>query len=224
MKNRFFYAAFLFAFVLTGIFSCSNDDDTPSATPPAAFFNYNVGNKWVYKRYENTNDNPNNFTFSGITDSVRVEAIVNINGLLFSKLSHKKTGQAVYHEFLRTNNAGHLVGFTDLIYFDGNYSSINENNPSEVMHPGLDTAYEATASSPWGLLHYHLAAQANITVEGNDYAVSPYLGDYTPNDPQFDNKTVEFNYKPRVGLVKQVCHSTVTNFSWEDRLVSYHLN
>lgn len=223
MRNNLFFSVLIGAIILSGFTSCNDDNDTAVNTPPPSFFNLNTGNEWVYKKYENSNDNPDHFTFTGITDSVKVLGVANINGVLFSKLSHKKTGQEVYHEYMRVNSTGHLVSFTDLIYFSS-FGGISETNPSQALHPGLDSNYQVTTTSEYGSLHYHLNNLSNISVEGNNYLVSPYVGDFILTIPDTGFKTVEYNYQPTIGLVKQVCHSVGGNYTWEERLVSYSVN
>lgn len=126
---------------------------------------------------------------------------------------------------MRVNNDGHLVSFWDYQYFAG-FDEISEENPSEVLHPGADTDYESYEERAYGSLHFYLDPLSNISVEGNGYAVTVFKGDFTPvvsgDNPEL--KTIEYNYAPTIGLVKRVCHHTLGDHSWEDRLVAYRLN
>ena len=81
MKNIIKNVPFLF--VAISFLSCSEDDNTTSAEE--SFFNLNVGNKWVYKKYENSNFNPTEFTFNGVVDTIKIIDEVTISGLTFAK-------------------------------------------------------------------------------------------------------------------------------------------
>ena len=108
--------------------SYGNADDmqTPIETSQTApFFNLNVGNKWVYKRCYNSHEHPEILTFTGQIDSVKADAVVNINGNEYSKLSHKN-GSQIRYEYLRVNDAGHLVGFRDREYLPDNENFSDE--------------------------------------------------------------------------------------------------
>ncbi|MDQ7961703.1 hypothetical protein [Flavobacterium lindanitolerans] len=222
MKNYFIKISILFLAVSFG--SCSNDDSSPSATN-TEFFNINVGNRWVYKKYDFDFSNPGVYTFSGQTETVEVTEIVTVNGFTFSKLKHTKTFEnnltpVIEYEFLRIDEQGHLRSI---------YTGTDETmehfvvNEGFVQHPGTDSEFQFVQEYPWGTINYNLAAETEMSVENNNYRVLPYKGVFLPTDPDSASKTVEYNYQAQVGLVKRVCHAAFSNYSWEDRLVSYTL-
>jgi hypothetical protein len=227
MKNLIRKVLFLIVSVL--LFSCSKNDEV--ATNPESFFNLNVGSKWVYKKYENNFNNPTQFTFSGIVDTVKIVSIENIQGITFAKKSSKKvninTGnvQPITYSYVRINNLGHLIEISE----DNIVGTITETS-GLVIHPINDFNYTYTTDvNPGeivGNIEYHLYNAINMNVEGSTYSVLPYNGVFTPaaNHPELISKTVEFNYTQNIGLVKYVCHAVAGNYSWEERLVSYQLN
>lgn len=219
MKNYFIKISILFLAV--SFASCSNDDS--SSTTNTEFFNINVGNRWVYKKYTFDFDNPGVYTFSGETETVEVVETVTLNGLIFSKLKHTKTFEnnpstVVEYEFQRIDSQGHLRSF-----YAGADESTNNFNESDggVIHPGTDFTYQFTQEEPWGTITYNLAGETEMSVENNNYRVMPYKGVFVPTDVNLVSKTVEYNYQRQIGLVKRVCHAVSSNYSWEDRLVSY---
>ena len=208
------------------LFSCNEEDDNVTTNQP--FFNINVGNKWVYKTYYNSYDSPNQFTFSGIVDTVKIIGTENIQGFTFVKKYSKKTnindGSFVSetYSYLRINNLGHLVEISDI----NNYSTISETT-GVVLHPGFDKnfTYSRVFSLPngaynaqevFGDILFSVFNPLNISVEGNNYLVSPYKGVFTPsaNHPELVSKTTEYNYSKNIGLLKAVEHSLFTYNAW----------
>ena len=221
MKNNLFLKIPIL-FLLFALGACSDDDNSSSTEED--FFNLNLGNQWVYKRYNFNFDNPTVYTFSGEIEHVEVVEIVSINGQDFSKLKHTKTyannpNSSIEYEYLRVNGSGHLVGFMDASS-DIDESLINENSLG-VLHPGEDFSYQYIRTEPYGIITHQLTPRVDMTVEGNDYSVLPYKGIFIPSSPELVSKTVEYNYQKQIGLVKRVCHVVAGPHSWEDRLVSY---
>lgn len=219
MKNYFIKISILFLAI--SFASCSNDDS--SSTTNTEFFNINVGNRWVYKKYNFDFDNPGVFTFSGQTETVEVTEIVTINGLSFSKLIHTKTFEnnsnpIIEYEFLRIDEQGHLRSI-----YVGTDETMEHHVQNEgfVQHPGTDSGFHFVQEHSWGTINYNLAGETEMSVENNNYRVLPYKGVFLPTNPEYASKTVEYNYQRQVGLVKRVCHAAFSNYSWEDRLVSY---
>lgn len=219
MKNYFIKICVLF---LAASLVCCSDDDN-STTADGEFFNLNVGNRWVYKKYNFEFDNPGVYTFSGQTDTVEIVEIVTVNGLSFSKLKHTKTFEnnsnpIIEYEFLRVDESGHLRGiYTDT---DENMNHFNEHD-GFILHPGTDSEFQFIREEAWGTITYNLTEATDLSVENNNYNVLPYKGVFIPSSSEFVSKTVEYNYQKQIGLVKRVCHSVGNNYSWEDRLVSY---
>lgn len=213
------------------LFSCSKNDATTTAPSNQNFFNLNVGSKWVYKKYENSVNNPTQFTFAGIVDTVKIESIVNIQGLAFAKKSSKKvylndgTVLSKTYSYVRINNSGHLVK----IYEGDNFNNVTETSGT-VLHPINDYNYifndEIGMEVIYGNMEYKLYQPVNKLIEGNNYLVLPYNGVYTPtnNNPGLISKTVEYEYSKNIGLVRSVCPFVESNLVWEERLVEYHLN
>lgn len=215
MKTNFLRIAMLFAVSIALLTSCSNDDDpAPIASP--SFFNLKVGNKWVYKKYYH---NPiNGYSYTGTIDSVEVIGITPINGFNYSEIRHKRTNDPYpQFEYLRVDAAGHLLGYPQ-------YTEPAPGATPYIFHPGLDATYETDVTENYGTIHYFLAPAVIITVEGNQYTISPYKGDFTPTGSATVTKTIEYDYQPQVGLVKQIIHPVAGEDFWEERLVSYQLN
>ena len=138
MKNIIKNVPFLF--VAISFLSCSEDDNTTSAEE--SFFNLNVGNKWVYKKYENSNFNPTEFTFNGVVDTIKIIDEVTISGLTFAKKLTKRVNinsNAIVYEkitYVRMNNQGHLVEINE----DTAQNTVQESF-GFVLHPGSDFNY-----------------------------------------------------------------------------------
>jgi hypothetical protein len=224
MKNLIRKVFFLLTSIL--LFSCSENDQIPTNT---TFFNLNIGNEWVYKKYQNSFNDPTQLTFTGIVDTVKIVSIENIQGLTFAKRSSKKvnintgTVQPITYSYVRVNNLGHLIEIKD-----ANIGMLSETT-GLVLHPGNDFSYTrnydvGTAPNISGNVEFHLYNAINMTVEGNNYSVLPFNGLFTPVDPQLISKTVEYNYSPNIGLVKSVEQAVWGNDRYEERLVSYQLN
>lgn len=216
----------LLLFVCTLFYSCSNNDDNDGQTQSSEFFNLNVGNKWVYKRYDYYADS-NQFAFSGIVDTVKIVEMVNYQGFTFAKRSSQKVNvsngivQAITYSYLRVNTLGHLVSIDDIY----NYGTLNETS-GITLHPGKDYDFVYSQVFDFGTLDFQVYNLTNITVEGNNYSVLPYNGVFTPNPsyPDLVSKFIQINYEENTGLVISDTHGLASNDKWEDRLVSYELN
>ena len=213
------------------VISCRSTDESPVINQPDdAFFNINVGNKWVYKTYEN-----NDFTnpqipslFKGRVDSVSIVGTVNIAGLTFAKQRTKiiypnsNMNNTESFRYLRVNSKGHLI-----YIYNPNDPNISETSGT-VLHPGTDSKYTYSYDYMEGdqaivNLIYKLGTDKNIEVEGNSYSVKPYVADITPisNNPALLKKTQDICYKKGVGLVREICHVVYGKGFIETRLVSY---
>lgn len=214
----------LFLFVAISILSCSEDENTTSTDE--SFFNLNVGNKWVYKKYENSNFNPTEFTFNGVVDTIKIIDEVTISGLTFAKKLTKRVNinsNAIVYEkitYVRVNNQGHLVEINE----DTAQNTVQESF-GFVLHPGSDFNYIYVVDEPYGTIEHRLYEQTTMNVEGNDYTIMPYKGVFTPaaTQPELISKTIEYNYQKNIGLVKFVCHAVSSNYTWEERLVYYEI-
>lgn len=229
MKNLISKLLFIVASVL--LFSCSKNDEVSLNSSNSQFFNLNVGSKWVYKKFVNSNSNPTQFTFSGVVDTVKIVSIENIQGYTFAKRSSKKvninTGvvEETTYSYIRINNAGHLIEISN------NNSTLTETT-GLVIHPINDFNYTYNREvnngneEIYGNLNFQLYNSLNINIEGINYNVLPYKGIFTPNTnhPELVSKTIEFDYAQNIGLVRYFCHAIYGNYTWEERLVSYELN
>jgi hypothetical protein len=194
--------------------SCSDDDTVAPQEEP--FFNLEVGNKWVYKRY-NQNGPNEEYVFSGVTDTVKVTGQHVIEGENYYVLHH--TGAAIgaldeqNNEYVRVNENGHLVKPNGI-----------------VKHPGGDTNYHYTdypgaPATPFGIVEYQLLPLQEISVEGSNYLVYSYSGYFTPienSGPQGIGHVV--NYQPGLGIVSEKSRFVSADWYFENRLVSYELN
>lgn len=226
MKNRKMISVFA---ILLMAFSCNNDDNSESNNvEESGFFSEDVlkvGNKWVYKTYDNRNtiSNPADYEFTGKVDSIEVIGVTNVNGVNFFVRRTRSfnintstfLGENIYYE--RINNKGHWVIRTLL----------NGNETEEsgfVRHPGDD--FEHTYSQNYefeGVIEYKLYDNENINVEGKNYEVAPYKGYFIPigsSEPLL-SKTVNYSFNKDIGLVKLICHSVLGSHTWEERLVSF---
>lgn len=230
MKNLTLKVLTLITCIL--LFSCNSDNDEIKNNPEeSAFFNISVGNKWVYKKYETNSNDPTQLTFAGIVDTIKIISIENIQGFTFAKKSSKKvninnnTIISNTYSYVRINNLGHLIEINN----SNNLGSLNETS-GLVLHPGTDFNYTynydvGRIPDVVGNVKFNLYNAINMNVENNIYSVLPYNGIFTPstNHPELISKTVEMNYAKNIGLVKMVCHSVSTNYSWEERLVLHQL-
>lgn len=194
------------------------------------FFNLKVGNKWVYKTYENNDftnpQSPTNFT--GRIDSVSIVGNVEIQGLTFAKQRTKiihpnsYNNNAVTYRYLRVNTKGHLV------YYPESDNMIVTETGGHVLHPGTDFQYTYTNpitegnQSPIANVLYQLQNDTTINIDGSTYIVSPYRGEFTPTGtvPGLLKKTQDISYKKGLGLVKEICHTVYGRTYLETRLVS----
>ena len=196
MKNT---ASFLLLFVVC---SCSNSDGN-STKPP--FFNLKTGNLWIYKKY--TAADGVHFVYDNEIDSVRVIGDSLVNGYIFSKISHKETNGEQYLDLLRVDNNGHLI-----------------NESGFVKHPGYDATYQYVQTIFSGTISYHLLGSQNVTVENQYYNVSPYIGDFVSQLPEFANHQLKYWYEPNNGLVLKFKSYYPKGADIEYRLVSSDLN
>ncbi|WP_309641731.1 hypothetical protein [Flavobacterium sp.] len=216
---------FLFLMAITASSCTSNSDSEPEPLPD--FFNLNIGNEWVYKEYRNSLQDLSTLTFSGKIDSIKVESVVIIDGLAFSKLHHKTVNPSgslsSSYEYLRVDESGHLVGNNPYMFLIEDPASANELNI--IRHPGDDTDYQNTSVRETGTSFSSLYPSADIMVEGNHYTVSPFVLEYTSPEGTIPviNKSVETDYQRQLGLVKKTNAYVASPFLWEDRLVSYHI-
>ncbi|QOW09490.1 hypothetical protein Q73A0000_03470 [Kaistella flava (ex Peng et al. 2021)] len=213
------------------IISCRSSDDSNIEVPePESFFNLNVDNQWVYKTYDNPDfTNPQSVsTFSGRIDSVSIVGKVEVQGLTFAKERTKinwpnsNLNNQENFRYLRVNNKGHLVYLRTL-------DNVTETSGS-VVHPGQENAFTFSydfieMNQVVGNLFYKLDKEKNVEVNGVQYVVLPYLGDFTPapNQSNLLKKTQEISYKKGLGLVKEICHSVYSKSYLESRLISYKI-
>jgi hypothetical protein len=192
------------------LISCSDDN----SAPPDNFFNLQTGNLWVYKRF-NSGDGIN-YVASARIDSVSVTGTSEIAGLTYSTLLHKVyyngASPELTEEHVREDDGGHLV-----------------NSSGYVLHPGNDASFTNTraivvGNETLGNINYHLNAPMNVTVEGEQYYIYPYIGDYVPLDPANDAQYIFDYYQEGLGLVNQHCSAVNGPSCYEDRLIYHELN
>jgi hypothetical protein len=202
----------IFGLLLLALFmiSCSNDSESQDD----GFFNLETGNLWVYKRF-NSGDGTT-FTPSTRVDSVRVTGTTVIEGENYATLSHKVYSTGVlseqFEQHFREDINGHLV-----------------NDAGFVLHPGNDASYThvrpfMVGDEQLGNVNYHLETPVNLTVEGQDYFVFPYIGDYVPLNPNEQIQFIFDQYQEHLGLVVQHCSSVAGTWCYEDRLIHYEVN
>lgn len=213
------------------LISCRTDESTTTENETEDnFFNINVGNQWVYKTYENPDfTNPQStYTFSGRIDSVSIVENVTVQGLIFAKQKTKTTypnsnlNGTTSYKYVRVNAKGHLVYYPVL-----DNIQVTETG-GHVLHPGKDFTYTYNnpiiegSPEPIGNVLYKLHTDADVTVEGATYRVSPYKGEFTPTSPNSGliAKTQDISYKKGLGLVKEICHAVHGKNFLETRLVS----
>lgn len=187
------------AFLAIGamLMSCSNDDDNQKDE----FFNLAEGNVWVYKRYYGKSfDDPG--TFTGLTDTVRVVGQRYVNGKKYYEITHSnKTYDEFVDTFLRVNEKGHLVNHND-----------------QVIHPGIDKNYQFTeVSNGGGYVDYQLSNVKDIDIDGQNYIVYPYIGDFKYDQGVVSGKFRSYDYQEGLGFV--VKHRKENEIYFEERLV-----
>jgi hypothetical protein len=226
MKINFKHATVFLVLIAIAATSCSsNSDSEPEPLPD--FFNLNVGNEWVYKKYQNSYENLEDYTFTGEIDSVKVVAKVTIDGIEFSKIQHKIrtiTGGGIMnprYEYLRVDELGHLIGTLHGAFFYEDPTTANGSN--YIRHPGDDITYQNTLVQESGTIFTSVFPNTNIIVEGNNYTVSPLVLEYTSPEGTVPmiNKSIASNYQRQIGLIKKTNAYVSGNLFWEDRLVSY---
>lgn len=227
MKKSFTFLLVALSFLMI---SCRSSDDAAPETPSQEnFFNLNVGNKFVYKTYNNPDfTNPQAVsTFTGRIDSVSIVGKVDVQGFSFAKERMKTSwpnsnmNNQESFRYLRVNSKGHLVYLRNL-----DNIQITETS-GFVIHPGEDYTYIYTydyleMGQVIGNLYYKLDKDKTIEVSGTQYSVSPYLGDFSPaaSQPNLLKKTQEISYKKGIGLVKEICHVVHGKSYLETRLMS----
>lgn len=207
------------------LFSCNRDENITTITPSADFFNLHVGNKWVYKTYDNHMSYPV-VVFTGRIDTIKIAAIETYQGFTIAKrtTSFGTLFHGLKYDYVRVNNLGHLVNVSDIVVNGGTLTETS----GEVIHPGLDQNYVFTTTHGYGEVENSLSDSVNMIVEGNNYFVSPYIGSLTPSPdfPSLTPNTIETDYEQNTGLVKQISRSGLNaNFSRisEKRLVYYEV-
>jgi len=207
------------------MFSCSNDlEDTTPSSPSSTFFNINVGNKWVYKRYH-YNSITSNFSSYNRIDSVFVTGDTLINTLIYKKIIHKTYSDIVANpsfylvtkDYLRVDNEDHLVTANGF-----------------VRHPGFDNQYQYTHdyylytdNTPFlmGSAIFQVQAPQNLLVEGQNFYLYDYKGDFTGNQSlNFPNNTIHYMYEEGTGLVLQRIPAVSGSGYFEDRLIYFEIN
>lgn len=220
----------LLAFSVVMLSCRSSEESVPQQEETEDFFNLKVGNQWVYKTYENNDfTNPQSPTyFTGRVDSVSIVGNVEIQGFTFAKQRTKiiypnsYINNSVTFRYLRVNSKGHLVSYPDTD------NIVVTETGGHVMHPGKDFDYTFNnpvidgQPDPIGNIFYQLDDETTVTVEGNNYTVLPYKGDFTPTVtmPGLIKKTQDISYKKGLGLVKEICHTVFGTKYLETRLVS----
>lgn len=206
----------LFSLVIIAT-ACSTSEDSASNEP---FFNLSNDNLWVYKRYNST-DNLN-FTFINRIDSVRVIGDTLITGINFKKLQHKIYISGVFNqeiiETLRVDSAGHLVDQNNLVFHAG--IDFEYQNVRDV---GFISSVDGNYNSV-GAITSQVQSPYNTSVEGVDYFVYPYYGNFVSTDLATPNNYIYFQYQQGIGLVCQHCAAVSGSSFYEDRLVYYDLN
>ena len=189
------------------LLSCSNDDDSPKE-----FFNLKEGNLWVYKRYFSDSEGQN-FVFRDQIDSVTVTGQEVINGLSYSILHHTNSfgSNSETYQYLRVDENGHLV-----------------NERRFVLHPGTDTEYTfkrtlAFSEVIHGEITHVMEAQKNVTVEGNNYEIYPFVQYLEPITNIPGGNAGGYSYAKGIGIVLSWDRYLSTLSYIEDRLVSYDL-
>lgn len=110
---------------------------------------------------------------------------------------------------------------------DANEHLVNQDGL--VIHPGTDAEYQFTHlinDGQTGEVVFQLQDAVDITVEGQVYNVLPYIGYFTPTNPNSPLEGIGANrsYKAGVGIVLSSARFVSAPIYVEDRLVYYELN
>ena len=196
-------------FLFSAIFmSCSSDDDNADRDN---FFNLKEGNVWVYKRFHFDSEGNPAQNMSGAIDTVRITGTHIIDGKKYFKVSHTMfTGSNQSDERLeyqRVDSVGHLV-----------------NEGGRVIHPGKDLKYTSTTTDQFGKLEYKMEPEKEISFEGKNYLVSPYVSYFTPvREDMIAGKGASLEYQEGIGLVVSHARYISSKIYFEDRLIYYEL-
>lgn len=192
--------------------SCSTDSNSEDNN----FFNLRQGNLWVYKRYV-SNDNMS-YTPTTRIDSVRITGDTLINSNHYAKFVHRIYNSNVlsetYKECLRVDSNSHLI-----------------DNNGYVYHAGTDIGYSHNRSvkvgpeeTIVGWIGEELLEPFTTNIEGVDYFVYSYYGNFYPADPALPTNYIFYEYAKGIGMVNQRCAAISGSASTEDRLIYYDLN
>ena len=210
------------------LFSCSkNDDDIQNVT--TSFFNINTGNKWVYNRYAIS-------TLGSTSSIIQIDSVLVIGDTLINSISYKK----IEHKEFTVNSNNLLQTYYEYLRIDSNDHLVDTNG--YVFHPGFDSQYQNVythlsslqldyntgnyGQNTWGVSTFQNVAPQNIIVEGQNYFVYDYLGNFVGNSSiGIPNNTIHYMYEEGIGMVLRRCPfvSSASNY-YEDRLVSYVIN
>jgi hypothetical protein len=189
---------FALAALSATLFSCNNnDDDNNSAPTEAAFFNFEVGDVWAYKWYQ---ENPSG-TFVARTDvdTVKIIGTEVYNGKTYFDFETKTysaegTNTGTSHEYQRVDVNGHLVNAQEVVLHPGAYTGFTDEYPYLLNNDTI--GYMATQDY----------AVQDIVVEGETYAANKYEGYYTPNENGgAEGIGYQIFYSPGIGLVLNKC-------------------
>ncbi|RZJ30341.1 MAG: hypothetical protein EOO48_05200 [Flavobacterium sp.] len=117
-----------------------------------------------------------------------------------------------FEQYYREDASGHLVSPAGLVIHPGNNSEFTDTR--EVTFSGISI----------GNINYHLAAPANVAVEGQSYFVYSYIGDFVPTDGVSPPNMIYDQYQQHVGLICQHCAGVSGSYFYEDRLIHYDPN
>jgi hypothetical protein len=190
-----------------------------------SYFNINVGNKWVYKRY---NFNVVTGQYNGQTntiDSVFVNGDTLINTNLYKKVIHR-----VYNDVV--NNPTNFNEHFEFLRIDSNDHLINEFG--RVIHPGFDNQYQYThtysnsvnnVNIVYGTAIFQLVSPQNILIEGQTYNVNDFKGIFTGNSGlNVPNNIINYMFEEQTGMILSRCPTVSGTSYYEDRLIYYELN
>ena len=203
---------FLSICTLLLLFSCSKNDDDQTILPPEDYYQLNVGNYWVYDRYNVYPDGTEELLDR--KDTVSVVGTTTLNNQVYFEFSGTQFG-GDYQKLVR-DSSGFLVEDNGKILFS-----------TQIFNTVLRQDTIWTSDSPLVQSVYEMKPdEVLIDVPAGVFPCYEYEATVTSfeTDPPFDVKYHSTFYSDDIGLVKQTgSYYSTSAFTLERRLSEFHI-